>query len=145
MPVDIGETNNLISSFNSDADISNELTAITGRDLLGLLDDLRANESTALFTRVPDNDGDQMSNVFEIANGLDPDWPLDAASDLDGDGVSNLDEFLGDSDPNDPSDPFMLGDFDGDGSVDCDDLDSYVGNIGLSATGALAHLDLNDD
>jgi len=145
LPFDVGETNNLISSFNNDTDISNELTAITGRDLLGLLDDLRLNESTALFTRVPDNDGDQMSNAFEIANGLDPDWPLDAASDLDGDGVSNLDEFLGSSDPNDPSDPFMLGDFDGDGDADCDDLDFFVGNIGLSGAGALAQLDLNDD
>ena len=37
------------------------------------------------------------------------------------------------------------GDFNGDGNVDCDDLDFYVGNIGEPATGALAQLDLNND
>ena len=35
------------------------------------------------------------------------------------------------------------GDFDGDGDVDCDDLDGYVGNIGAAATGALAALDID--
>ena len=35
------------------------------------------------------------------------------------------------------------GDFNGDGVVDCDDLDSYVGNLGSAATGALANLDLD--
>ena len=145
LPVDIGETNNLIASFTNDADISDEMIAITGRDLLGLLNDLRDTESTSLFSRVPDNDGDQMPNAFELANGLDPDWPLDAASDLDGDGVSNLDEFTGGSDPNDPEDPFLPGDVNLDGVVDCDDLDFYVGNIGLSATESLSRLDLNGD
>lgn len=37
----------------------------------------------------------------------------------------------------------ILGDFDRDDDVDCDDLDAYVGNIGSDATGALADLDLN--
>ena len=44
--------------------------------------------------------------------------------------------------------PDVLGDFDGDGDVDCDDLDGYVGNIGASVegmTGALANLDIDLD
>lgn len=36
----------------------------------------------------------------------------------------------------------MVGDFNGDGLVDCGDLDAYVGNIGAAATGALAEIDL---
>ena len=35
------------------------------------------------------------------------------------------------------------GDFDGNGVVDCDDLDGYVGNIGATAAGDLAALDLD--
>ena len=37
------------------------------------------------------------------------------------------------------------GDFNGDGIVDCSDLDGYVGNIGAAATGALAELDIDGD
>ena len=42
----------------------------------------------------------------------------------------------------------IMGDFDGDMDVDCDDLDGYVGNIGASVegmTGALANLDIDLD
>ena len=70
LPVDIGEVNNLIASASNDAAISSELTSITGRDLLGQLNDLRSANSTALFPRAPDNDGDQMPNAFELANGV---------------------------------------------------------------------------
>ena len=41
----------------------------------------------------PDDDGDGIEDVAEVANGLDPKDPSDAALDLDGDGLSNLDEF----------------------------------------------------
>ena len=129
LPVDVGENNNLIEFATSNAAISDQLTAITGRDLLGQLDDLRSSVSTSLFPRAPDNDGDQMPNAFELANGLNPDWPLDATTDLDGDGVNNLDEFLGDTDPNDPDDPaapFLLGDVNRDGFVDFDDISPFI-------------------
>ncbi len=43
------------------------------------------------------------------------------------------------------SDAPVLGDFNGDGVVDCADLDGYVGNIGAAATGALAALDFDGD
>ena len=39
----------------------------------------------------------------------------------------------------------QLGDFDGDGDVDCDDLDGYVGNLDADATGTLAVLDIDSD
>ena len=38
-----------------------------------------------------------------------------------------------------------LGDFDGDGDVDCDDLDGYVLNIDEAASGALSALDIDGD
>ena len=44
--------------------------------------------------------------------------------------------------------PQVLGDFDGDMDVDCDDLDGYIGNIGASVdgvTGGLANLDFDGD
>ena len=37
------------------------------------------------------------------------------------------------------------GDFNDNGVVDCDDLNSFVGNLQQAATGALAQLDLNND
>ena len=39
----------------------------------------------------------------------------------------------------------LLGDFDGDGNVDLDDLDEYNQNIGAEAIGDLADLDFNGD
>ncbi len=39
----------------------------------------------------------------------------------------------------------IVGDFDADGDVDCDDLDGYVGNLEMTATGALAALDFDSD
>ena len=39
----------------------------------------------------------------------------------------------------------LLGDFDGDDDVDCDDLDAYIGNILAAAAGPLNDLDLDDN
>ena len=43
------------------------------------------------------------------------------------------------------SDAAVLGDFNGDGRVDCGDLDSFSGNIDVAADGSLSVLDLNGD
>lgn len=112
MEVDLGENDNLITDLTNDTAIRNELTSLTGRDLLGLLDDLRTTESTTLFPRAPDNDGDHIPNAFEIANGLDPDWPLDAKGDLDGDGATNLVEFISGTDPTNANDLLRISTFD---------------------------------
>jgi hypothetical protein len=50
-----------------------------------------------------DRDGDGMPDVWESANGLNPDSAADAATDLDGDGISNLAEYQSGTDPRDPS------------------------------------------
>jgi subtilisin family serine protease len=47
----------------------------------------------------PDDDNDQMPDEWEIANGLNPVNPSDAAADPDGDGATNLAEYLGGTDP----------------------------------------------
>lgn len=39
----------------------------------------------------------------------------------------------------------VLGDFDGDGDADCEDLDSFVGNVGSTDPGTVALLDLTGD
>ena len=41
--------------------------------------------------------------------------------------------------------PPLVGDFDEDGDVDADDIDAYIGNLDVAATGDLAELDLNGD
>jgi uncharacterized membrane protein YdcZ (DUF606 family) len=47
----------------------------------------------------PDDDNDQMPDAWEIANGLNPFDPSDAAADPDGDGATNLAEYLGGTNP----------------------------------------------
>ncbi|MBN1390911.1 MAG: hypothetical protein JXA22_09760 [Candidatus Thermoplasmatota archaeon] len=51
-----------------------------------------------------DDDGDQMPDAWEIANGLDQYDPMDAFMDPDGDGYNNLEEYLAGTDPRDKSD-----------------------------------------
>lgn len=52
----------------------------------------------------PDDDGDQMPDAYEVANGLDPLDAADASTDADGDGFTNLEEFQAGSDPQNAAD-----------------------------------------
>lgn len=87
---DIGEDNNLINSFTADAQIRTAITDEVGEDLLGLMDALRINNSTDLFQRVPDNDGDGQSNADEVANGSDPNFREVRLGDVNLDGFVNF-------------------------------------------------------
>ncbi|WP_372846133.1 hypothetical protein [Pontiella sp.] len=49
-----------------------------------------------------DNDGDDIPNSYEAANGLKPDDPSDRDTDLDGDGMSNYEEYVAGTAANDP-------------------------------------------
>jgi hypothetical protein len=99
---DLGEDTNRIPGLTGDAAIRGEIVSLTGRDLLATLDQLRGSGAAALDGRVPDNDADGMSNLFETTHGLDRDSPRDAALDNDGDGADNLSESIAGTDPNDP-------------------------------------------
>ena len=49
-----------------------------------------------------------MPDAWELAHGLNPNDPSDAAGDLDGDGKTNLEEYLAGTDPTDPLSRFWL-------------------------------------
>ena len=60
-----------------------------------------APASFAAVLSVGDRDGDGLPDAWEIAHGLNPDLPADAARDADGDRMSNLAEYQAGTDPQD--------------------------------------------
>jgi hypothetical protein len=65
-----------------------------------------------------DSDGDGLPDDWEVANGLDPNDPVDALIDADRDGLSNLEEFQLGTDPLGP-------DTDGDGLLDGEEVQEH--------------------
>jgi hypothetical protein len=57
---------------------------------------------------IADQDGDQMPDDWELAHGLNPNDPADAALDNDGDGLTNLQEYWAGTDPRDPASTFKI-------------------------------------
>lgn len=55
-----------------------------------------------------DSDGDGLFDIYELANGMNPRDPMDAALDIDGDGMSNLDESRAGTNPRDSSEVLHL-------------------------------------
>src|SRR5262249_16094965 len=56
---------------------------------------------TLKVTAPSDRDGDGIPDYWEMARGLDPDDPGDAAADDDQDGFNNRQEYLANTDPKD--------------------------------------------
>ena len=106
--------------------IRQEITLRVGEDLLGLLDQIRANDSTTLFPRVPDNDGDSTSNAEEIDNGTDPNFRDILFGDVNRDGDVNFSDI----------EPFITlvlafgyqceADIDQNGVLDFDDIGPFI-------------------
>ena len=73
------------------------VTLAHARDLGGGAGGLNEDDwvLTKAFVDITDSDGDGITDLYEEANGLDPDVN-DAALDKDGDTISNLDEFKSD-------------------------------------------------
>lgn len=54
----------------------------------------------------PDTDNDGLPDAYELANGLNPNNPLDAALDADGDGQTNAHEYAAGTNPQNPASAF---------------------------------------
>ena len=98
-----------------------------------------ASASPDAFDYRVNGDTDIINVYFRNANN---------AGGVDGNGLY-FDDLYINSSAEDLTDPLastgpLLGDFTGDGVVDCADLDGYVGNIGAAATGELAALDFDN-
>jgi hypothetical protein len=77
-----------------------------------------------------DTDGDGIPDGYELAHGLNPNNPSDAAQDADGDGMSNLKEYLAGTDPQDPNSVLK---------ITSATRDQATGNVTISFTSVDGH------
>lgn len=99
------------------------VTAITSGNLIVSASNEMVLSSISIPVQLSgDSDGDGMPDDFELANGLNPNNPIDALEDMDTDGLTNLEEFnLGTGVNN--------ADTDGDGIADGEEV--MAGNDGF--------------
>jgi len=93
---------------------------------------------SVLETPQSDTDGDGMPNVWERANGLDPDDPNDGVKDPDNDKLSNIEEY------NEGTNPQVF-DTDVDGLSDFDEIKIYQTNAINPDTDGDGHNDGEDE
>ena len=102
---------------------SGVVTAITSGNLIVSVSSEMVLSSISISILLSgDSDGDDLPDDFELANGLNPNNPIDAQEDTDTDGLTNLDEFGEGTDLNNA-------DTDGDGIEDGEEV--VAGEDGL--------------
>jgi len=82
-------------NLNDQHGVTSDLTSAQISDLVAYLLSIDDGQ----FDEVIDNDGDGMSDSWELLYALSPNDPDDAASDFDRDGVTNRAEFMAATDP----------------------------------------------
>ncbi|MCK5355328.1 MAG: hypothetical protein KAJ63_09435, partial [Methyloprofundus sp.] len=90
------------SNINSNS-LINSKHALSSNDGLSSLAHSVENTKIVVYNTTSDQDGDGMTDQWEISNGLNP-FINDAGGDLDGDEYSNLQEFQNGTDPDDNTD-----------------------------------------
>lgn len=88
-----------------------------------------------------DSDKDGIPNEVEVAWGLDPNNPADAAADMDSDGFTNLEEYLAKTDPKDPnSHPDYLDSLSVDGKPETKTLPVFFKDINKLGAGKFRYV-----
>ncbi len=99
------QTNLLSGAINNTLTISSVQPSNSGsyRVVVTNAAGVATSQSATLTVPDADSDGDGMTDIWELAHGLDPHSAADAGLDSDGDKMSNLQEYIAGTDPHDPA------------------------------------------